>query len=119
LPSHQTSRAAIAAQKSEPLILKDDEGTVADVTEDLRPVEAEDVPKADGAEPSTSTTEATSKEHTENNDTQSEEVGTGIAAGAKEKSATFQETREEGPTNTDVAKQAAKEGTLPKQKAEE
>ncbi|RDB18094.1 hypothetical protein Hypma_000975 [Hypsizygus marmoreus] len=94
-----------------PVIMKDDEGTEANISASLQQAETADVPKAAGAE----VTE--SEPAVEAQTTEPEHKETVITA-AGEKSGTFQERGESGPTDLGVARKAATAGIEPK-KAED
>ncbi|KAF8236396.1 hypothetical protein L208DRAFT_651357 [Tricholoma matsutake] len=105
VPGHQKSTAPEPAQESEPVTVKDeDKDADAVVTEAVDQAETNDEPVAIAAEPSASTSQPASEEST---------------AESKDDAQSTTENGEGGPADLTAARQASKEGKVPKQKAEE
>ncbi|KAF9468644.1 hypothetical protein BDZ94DRAFT_1317808 [Collybia nuda] len=108
----------------EPVIMKDDEGTEANVAESLQQAESADVPKAASAAPIETETAATTNEQPTENSSAPEgqkETADADSSASKEDSeakGTFQESGEKGPTDMGTAREAAAEGIPPKEAKE-
>jgi len=101
--------------------MKDDEGTVADVGSSIAVAEGSDVPKDSQSPEVQAALLATASEAAESSEgkvTAAEAKSESESAEGDNKSGTFQQEGETGPTDLSVAREAAQKGVAPKQVAE-